>query len=55
MMSKRLPLTDSDGEVRELSKEDLQQFLPASEVISPELLKDLILLGKERSKHGSHK
>ncbi|MDK9706772.1 MAG: BrnA antitoxin family protein [Desulforhopalus sp.] len=32
-MAKRLPLTDNDGEVRELTKVDLKQFKPAAEVL----------------------
>jgi uncharacterized protein (DUF4415 family) len=33
-----LPLTDDDGEVRELSTADLRHFRPASKVLPPELL-----------------
>jgi uncharacterized protein (DUF4415 family) len=35
-MENRLPLTDADGEVRELTEEDFKHFRPASEVL-PEL------------------
>jgi uncharacterized protein (DUF4415 family) len=37
-MAKRLPLTDEDGEVRELTADDFKRFKPASEVLPPELL-----------------
>lgn len=42
-MTKRLSLTNEDGEVRELTHEDLKQFRPASEVLPPSLM---IKLGK---------
>ena len=32
-MNKRAPLTDADGEVRELTAEDLAKFRPAHEVL----------------------
>jgi uncharacterized protein (DUF4415 family) len=35
-MAKPLPLTDADGEVRELTAEDFKHFRPAAEVL-PEL------------------
>ena len=35
-MAKPLPLTDADGEVRELTDEDLKHFRPAAEVL-PEI------------------
>jgi uncharacterized protein (DUF4415 family) len=37
-MAKHLPLTDKDGEVRELTKDDLQKFKPAMDVLPKELL-----------------
>jgi len=37
-MAKRSPLTDKNGEVRELTAEDLKHFKPAAEVLPPELL-----------------
>ena len=40
-MSKRKPLIDTDGEVRELTAADLRAFKPASEVLPPELQKTL--------------
>jgi uncharacterized protein (DUF4415 family) len=38
-MTKRAPLTDADGEVRELTAADLRQFKPADQTLPPELLK----------------
>ena len=38
-MTKRAPLIDADGEVRELTAADLRHFKPAAEVLPPELLK----------------
>ncbi|HOE44090.1 MAG TPA: BrnA antitoxin family protein [Rhodoferax sp.] len=38
-MSKRAPLIDADGEVRELTTADLRHFKPAAEVLPPDLLK----------------
>ncbi|GHC91411.1 hypothetical protein GCM10007320_40390 [Pseudorhodoferax aquiterrae] len=32
-MSKRMPMTDADGEVREITAEDLAAFRPAHEVL----------------------
>ena len=37
-MAKRSPLTDKNGEVRELTKEDLKNFKSAEEVLPAELL-----------------
>ncbi|GAB2472203.1 BrnA antitoxin family protein [Comamonas humi] len=34
-MSKRAPLIDADGEVRELTTEDFARFRPAHEVLPP--------------------
>ncbi len=38
-MTKHAPLTDKDGEVRELTAVDLRRFKPAAEVLPAELLK----------------
>ncbi len=38
-MTKRAPLIDEGGEVRELTAADLRHFKPAAEVLPPELLK----------------
>lgn len=40
-MSKRAPLIDADGEVRELTAEDMARFRPAHEVLPVELQKTL--------------
>lgn len=45
-MSKRPPMTDNDGEVRELTAEDMRLFRPASEVLPPDLLAGLVALKK---------
>ena len=37
-MAKHLPLTDKDGEVRELTRDDLKKFKPAKDVLPKELL-----------------
>ena len=45
-MKNRLPLTVPEGEVRELSAEDLREFRPAAEVLpqylSPKLARELL-------------
>lgn len=40
-MANRFPLTDKDGEVRELTKEDFKHFRPASEVLPQLFSKDV--------------
>lgn len=45
-MAKRSPLTDQNGEVRELTKEDLKKFKPAEEVLPAELLSVLPKRGR---------
>jgi uncharacterized protein (DUF4415 family) len=40
-MAERKPLTDEDGEVRELTLEDFKQFRPITEVLGPALIKKL--------------
>jgi uncharacterized protein (DUF4415 family) len=40
-MSKRTPLTDADGEVRELAADDLAKFRPAHEVLPAEVQESL--------------
>ena len=49
-MKKRKPLTDKDGEVRELTAEDFRHFRPTSEVL-PELVK----LWRKRGQRGPQK
>lgn len=40
-MNKRTPLTDADGEVRELRAEDMVQFRPAGEAL-PQALREAL-------------
>lgn len=40
-MTKRKPLINANGEVRELTAADLRSFKPAAEVLPPELLKEI--------------
>ena len=47
-MSKKLPLIDDDGEVRELDAADFALFRPASEVLPPELYAGLVAMNKKR-------
>nr|WP_321465662.1 BrnA antitoxin family protein [uncultured Desulfobulbus sp.] len=48
-MAKQLPLTDKDGEVRELTKEDFKKFKPASEVLPKELIAVLPKRGRPQT------
>ena len=48
-MTKRLPLIDDDGEVRELTEEDFKLFRPAAEVLPPSLLKKLGIRGAQKA------
>lgn len=48
-MSKRAPLIDNAGEVRELTAEDLRHFKPASEALSAPLLKKLGVRGPQKA------
>jgi uncharacterized protein (DUF4415 family) len=43
------PLTDADGEVRELDDADLKRFRPASEVLSARLLTKLKARGPQKA------
>jgi uncharacterized protein (DUF4415 family) len=49
-MKKKKPLTDKDGEVRELTADDFRHFRPTSEVL-PELVK----LWRKRGERGPQK
>ncbi|PZN74027.1 MAG: hypothetical protein DM484_21915 [Candidatus Methylumidiphilus alinenensis] len=40
-MANRLPLTDEEGEVRELNEDDFAHFRPATEILPPSLLQKL--------------
>lgn len=44
-MKKRKPLTDDEGEVRELMPADLKDFRAAEEILSPPLLRKLSVRG----------
>jgi uncharacterized protein (DUF4415 family) len=48
-MAKRLPLTDMDGEVRELATDDFKHFRSASEVLPSELIAVLPKRGRPRA------
>ena len=54
-MSKRPPLIDDNGEVRELTAEDMRKFRPAAEVLPKELLAGLVALKKQRGERGPQK
>lgn len=49
-MSKRMPMTDADGEVREITAEDLAAFRPADEVLPAELQATLGVRRRGRQK-----
>ena len=49
-MNKRLPIIEDDGEVRELSSVDMQNFRPAHEVLPLELQKTLGMKGRGKQK-----
>ncbi len=48
-MAKRKPLIDTDGEVRELTAEDLAKFKPAAEVLSLSLRRKLGVRGRQKT------
>jgi len=48
-MAKRKPMTDSDGEVRELTAKDMARFKPAAEVLPPSLRKKLGVRGPQKA------
>ena len=54
-MSKRPPMIDQDGEVRELTAQDMRLFRPASEVLPPNVLAGLATLKKQRGERGPQK
>lgn len=45
-MTKRAPLTDESGEVRELTTNDLRHFKLAAEVLPPELYAGLLKMNR---------
>jgi uncharacterized protein (DUF4415 family) len=48
-MPSRKPLTDSDGEVRELKSEDLARFRPAAKVVPSSLARKLGARGPQKT------
>lgn len=52
-MKKRKPLTDEDGEVRELTAEDIRAMRPMAEVLPPDLV--TIILNRKRGERGPQK
>ncbi len=50
MTTKRKPLTDKTGQVRELTVEDVARFKPAAEVLNPELYADLVEMNRKASR-----
>lgn len=46
MANNRPPLTDDDGEVRELTAEDFKHFRPASEVLPLDMQRNLGMRGR---------
>lgn len=48
-------MIDDDGEVGDLSKVDAGVFRPASEVLPPTFLADLVVLKKQRGERGPQK
>lgn len=48
-MASRKPLIDEDGEVRELTAEELEKFRPATEALPPSLIKKLGVRGRPKS------
>ena len=49
-MKKKLPLINEEGEVRELTRDDMALFKPAAEVLPASLLKKLAYVA-----HKSHR
>ncbi len=48
-MASRKPLIDTDGEIRELTAEDLAKFKPAAEVLPQSLRKKLGVRGPQKA------
>lgn len=49
----RKPLTDKDGEVRQLTRADIREFRPAKEVVPPELY--ALMQSRKRGQRGKQK
>lgn len=54
-MSKRRPLTDAEGRVRELTAADMAAFKPAKEVLPPELFTGLVEMNRRAGVRGPQK
>lgn len=54
-MSKRQPLVDADGEVRELTARDMAEFKPAKDVLPPELYAGLVEMNRRAGVRGAQK
>jgi uncharacterized protein (DUF4415 family) len=54
-MNAREPLIDDDGEVRELTVEDLCEFHPAAEVLPPDVYAGLLAMNREAKLRGRPK
>ncbi|NDD15009.1 MAG: hypothetical protein EB072_20850 [Betaproteobacteria bacterium] len=54
-MTNRLPLTDAEGEVRELTEADLALFRPAKEVLPPHVYEGLIEMNRRAGVRGPQK
>jgi uncharacterized protein (DUF4415 family) len=52
-MKKRRPLTNKEGEVRELLAEDIRAMRPMAEVLPPELVK--LILNRKQGQRGPQK
>ena len=48
-MKKKLPLINEEGEVRELTRDDMALFKPAAEVLPASLLKKIGVRGPQKS------
>ncbi len=48
-MKKRAPLTDAEGEVRELTAEDLRHFKPAADVLPPAVARKIGVRGPQKA------
>jgi uncharacterized protein (DUF4415 family) len=54
-MNARKPLIDDDGEVRELTAEDMALFKPAAEVLPPALYAGLLEMNRQAKLRGRPK
>lgn len=54
-MNKRPPLTNDEGEVRELTATDVAEFKPAKEALPPELFTALVAMNRRAGVRGPQK